>query len=549
MKHHISVETRELFIFTFSSSFIIGILTHAFMFFNKLPNHDDLVHLPTKSISSWIVLGRWMSKYVSIISGNYTMPAILGIISVFYLSIASAIIAIWLFRFSTRFECFFSSALLMTFPVLASIFSYIHGADTFTFALLLAVIAIAIYNKGITHIILASILQGLVIAIHPMFLSFSISLFSTLIIISILKKIQIHLILANILKYSITLLLGFVGHLAILKILLKYYGISLQTYQGVNNVNNITFITRILDNFIKYTVESYSGFFKFFFQYPWGNINKFHTLLFYVNTTFFTFTCVLLLIIIIYTHVYKNKILWLLLISVLALFPVAINNIVIFSQGQSAATLYAYPLVLPYILSIKLISILPKNQIKPLISKPLFMIIIMIVWSNCIVVNTAYLQLFYTYQQLYAFTVKLESKIESTDGYYLGIPIILLGRAHEKSLNNIIFDNVDRMVGILTPYDMFIGYSYDKFMKYYTGFQSPLYGYDYIKKVRRLDVVQRMPTYPSKLSLKVIDGLLIVKFGMSEIFSPYNSEYFYPQYVDLNIDEIQDYANITNVLK
>ena len=164
-------------------------------------------------------------------------------------------------------------------------------------------------------------------------------------------------------------------------------------------------------------------------------------------------------------------------------------------------------------------------------------------------VNAAYLQLFYTYQQLYAFTVKLESKIESTDGYYLGIPIILLGRAHEKSLNNIIFDNVDRMVGILTPYDMFIGYSYDKFMKYYTGFQSPLYGYDSIKKVRRLDVVQRMPTYPSKLSLKVIDGLLIVKFGMSEIFSPYNSEYFYPQYVDLNIDKIQDYANITNVLK
>ena len=36
---------------------------------------------------------------------------------------------------------------------------------------------------------------------------------------------------------------------------------------------------------------------------------------------------------------------------------------------------------------------------------------------------------------------------------------------------------------------------------------------------------------------------------LEKLYEKYNSEYFYPQYVDLNIDEIQDYANITNVLK
>lgn len=536
---------------SFICAIILGYVTHAFMLFNKLPNHDDFIHLPIKHIN-FIGLGRWFFL-PNLPSGMYSVPIIIGTLAILYLALLS-ITLILLFKIKKTFSCIIITGFIVTFPTLSSFFSYMHGSDAFIFALMLASLAILFTYKYRYGFVIASILFAFLLAIHPMFFCFALALFHTLVIIDLFNKTLLLEIIKKITRFTLSCLFGYVLYLFILKLLLTLTNLKLSTYQGADSLG-VLLIFQLLKTLPVYIYETYHGVIMFFTSYPWGTINRFHTALTYLNIIMLTLFFTLLTFIYFRKKIYKDKWRSVILFVTLISLPATLNCMVIFSQGKAAALLYAYPMILVYILIVKLSEICldninDKNLIFNIYQKWITISLsILIIWNYFIITNQAYFQLHYAYQQLYAFTVRLETRIENTMGYDPNIPIVLIGRGTENCLSSLEFNKVNRITGILNAKEFFTCYSYSFFMKYYTGFNGIYLSYDKIREIRDTAEVELMPLYPRTGSIKIVNNILVVKFGNSEIFTPYNSEYYSSNIVDLKRDKIIDSKNIAGILK
>ena len=73
----------------FLSCFISGYLIHIFAFTNIIPNSDGLSRVFDPQ--QMTVSGRWFLHYASMLNGFTQMPALIGLLSMVFLSLAAAL--------------------------------------------------------------------------------------------------------------------------------------------------------------------------------------------------------------------------------------------------------------------------------------------------------------------------------------------------------------------------------------------------------------------------------------------------------------------------
>lgn len=74
---------------------IIGIITNIYIFTNKMSFHDDIGCL--FSVGVTYSSGRWflgvLGSLINTLYGNYSLPVLEGLISIFFISLAVTILA------------------------------------------------------------------------------------------------------------------------------------------------------------------------------------------------------------------------------------------------------------------------------------------------------------------------------------------------------------------------------------------------------------------------------------------------------------------------
>ncbi|MEL7604342.1 MAG: glucosyltransferase domain-containing protein, partial [Bacillota bacterium] len=130
--------------------------------------------------------------------------------------------------------------------------------------------------------------------------------------------------------------------------------------------------------------------------------------------------------------------------------------------------------------------------------------------------NAAYLKMDLSYEQAYAYSIRLVSAIEGADGYAEGMPVVLVGEALGESGQkaNPELDAL-QMAGVADMKELVNSYSYGHFLRRFTGLASPVYtaGTDVSARYAALESVERMSAYPAQGSVLVIDGHIVVKFA------------------------------------
>ena len=69
---------------TFASAVALGLVTHLYMFTNKLTNHDDIGHLFIADYGT--ASGRWLLPSILGLDGNFSMPWLIGLLSILCLA-------------------------------------------------------------------------------------------------------------------------------------------------------------------------------------------------------------------------------------------------------------------------------------------------------------------------------------------------------------------------------------------------------------------------------------------------------------------------------
>ena len=76
---------KEEWMVGFITTWIVGLLAHAYRFFNFLPIWDSIYNFT--GVGSTYTLGRWFLGYAGLITSMFDLPWINGAFSLFYISI------------------------------------------------------------------------------------------------------------------------------------------------------------------------------------------------------------------------------------------------------------------------------------------------------------------------------------------------------------------------------------------------------------------------------------------------------------------------------
>ena len=120
---------------TFMSTIVAGMLSHGFVFTNKLPNSDDLLNI--RAYGGGISHGCWlkglMGPVISKFTGNYTNPWIIGVISIVLIAAAACFIVEAL-EIKSIAAAGVTGALIVSFPALTGSFLFMYMSAYFALA-------------------------------------------------------------------------------------------------------------------------------------------------------------------------------------------------------------------------------------------------------------------------------------------------------------------------------------------------------------------------------------------------------------------------------
>lgn len=486
---------------TFFSTFAIGLLTHIPAFVSDIPNHDGLDSMYFNQ--NMITSGRWFLGAACGISSYFSIPWLIGLLSLIYISL-TAVVLNKLFRLDNTVFCVLTGALLITFPSLASNFAYVFTMDGYMIGLFLSVLSVYLVEKGRLGFLFGGISLAFSMGIYQSYLPIAILLCLYKAVMICFENGNIKDKAKSILKYFYMGAIGASLYYLILQVLLKLEGKTLDTYQGINGmtgagVDVISSVKAMYSDFVAFSVK--------------GNV-------LFANPIALA-SVILLGAAFITALVFRVnfKSVWTYVTGILCvlLVPIFTNIILVISPDVTYHLLMRYQWAFFGIMELAFIA---DTIAKYGIEKKLFCLLewiatvsaVIIAFSYVISDNIAYSNLQKKYEKTYAYCLRLADRIEQTDGYYQGIPIYMIGVVGDDNfpVTDITGKVTDHMIGISGDYLLYTFDNYELFYKHYMGitfnFITPDEGnfYDNSEYIA-------MPSFPGAGSTKVVNGVLFVK--------------------------------------
>lgn len=487
-------------------TFIIGCLAHMFIFTNKLPNQDDLKCLFTKGTT--IQSGRWGLELLSYIFPDVSMPWIYGMLSLAILAVGNCIL-VRIFDIRNGFIQFLLGGIIISFPSQTAVFTYLFTASAYAVSFLLAVLAAALIrsHKKRDHLIAVLCLIGS-LSIYQSYLSITASVLIVLLISDVLSDRHAPKeIFTKGIFYVIFLIISLGLYWVITKLLLSLLHAEFGEYaQSALTVG----VSTILDG-IK---NAYISFYQTLRFRDHGLISSGTS--FYIHFLCFGVLGILLLSYIIRTRDISRIVLLLFLLAVL---PLGIGCLYLFSQAETIHTLVLFSYIALYLLFVAVLGSKQRCAVKNMLLKTghalcrevIAMGMVLIIACNIYAANKLYLKHHLAYENTYSFTTSVIAQLHSTPGYSSGSKVAVIGKCDMPSFYLDEFADLNIMAGAagISPNV----YSLSYFFEYYNGTPLEWASEEECAYLESTDGYDQMPSYPEYGYIAQIDDIFVIKLG------------------------------------
>ncbi|MCM1048636.1 MAG: glucosyltransferase domain-containing protein [Clostridiales bacterium] len=409
----------------------------------------------------------------------------------------------------------------MTFPSVAATYTYMFTSGYYFFSVFLTVLAVYFVAQEATkkwRVILGIIGSGLIAAslgIYQGYLGIACCLMAVYLFLQVLfakneQKETIKL-LKNALRMLVVLIAGFILYYVINIVILHIFGI--QMGQGHVSSNLTTISLKELSHNVVLCYRAYHQILKGDF-YGISNIMVFR----------FVFGICLIIMLaisgigIIRKLKEKNWLQVLLILVIVAVFPLGINCVLLLTSGEGLHTLMTYTVVIMFLTPIFLWNAICTNIQK---SKQLSWrfgaaiictLLFLVVGSNILQANKAYRKLELANQHAISYLTTLITQIKSLEGYQEDMPILFMGSVLDRQDSTFsgFEQGWDDLTNIMGVYDAHL-MTNAAFIEYFCGFQyeSP----ENIQELENSDIVKQMPCYPDYGSVLIYNNVVIVKLS------------------------------------
>lgn len=515
MKAKIDVWKQEWFAQKdiFFSALLVGLLTHGYMMFNKLPNIDEYVAM--FHYGSGYSSGRWllalMGNFMFRIDGVYSLPYLNGAFFLFTLAIS---ITVFLkpFDINNRWIKRIFAALFVAFPTVTSTMSFMFTVPFYGIAILFMALAFYLavtYKYGfLPSILLVCCSLGIYQAYWCLGASFFLLY---LISLCMNKDTKNKELLTASLKILVTLLAGLVLYLVINKIMLAAQNMNLSGYQGINQMGafSLSQLPTILYN-------AYGWFFRMvtenYLYITWYPIVR------YIIGIGYLLTIVCFSVACFQNRKHILRLLGLILFTLIL--PLTINSIYLMCNDASTIhLLMCYSVVLVFFMPLVYLQGVCAtkaltSRILPLFKGGYLTGLLLVLFLYVRLANLYYLDLELAYNETNSFMITLSTRIQQTEGYTTDKPLYFHGLyPHATNRNIWELRAVNQMHGTIDVDNMInsplMRYNFSR-----VYLSTPIHEVTDPAIIEELqDDIQEMSNYPNDGSIKLIDDVIVIKLS------------------------------------
>lgn len=488
----------------FFSTLIVGLVSHFGIMVSDIPNHDGLASLYFDQ--NMLTSGRWALGTFCGISSYYSIPWLIGILSILYLSVASVFL-IKLLKMKNPLLIVLACAMLAAFPSLASNFAYVFTMDGYMMGVLLSILSVYLVECGRFGFLFGGLALCLSLGTYQAYVPIAILLCIYKLLSYYLEEKNFKKKIAVTGKYAAMGIIGAVLYYLILKILLLINHTSLNSYQGMNEVASAD--KKALFEILR---GMYSDFVKFSLK---GRILFANGFAFVAVLALFVVFMVALIVRLAKEGLFSSLWTYILAVITILIIPVATNSVLLISSDVTYHLLMRYQWVMFGIIALAFIDetvSMYKAEWANVVLWGAFLASVVVTFSYVITDNIAYSNLDKKYEKTYAYCVRLADRIEQTEGYYQGIPIYMIGVVGDDNfpVTDITGNVTDHMLGIGGDYLLYTPENYETFYKNYLGISFNFLRPNEANYYDSAEYVA-MPSFPGQGSTKVVDGVLYVK--------------------------------------
>lgn len=493
---------------TFLSSVALGLMVHLYVFVNKLPNHDDIGHLFSADYGT--ASGRWLLSTVLSLDGAFSMPWLIGLLSVLCLA-GTACFTVSLLRIRHPLGCVVTAAILVSFPTVTATFSYMFTADAYFFSLLLAAFGAYAAVRLRWGVLIGAASITLSMGIYQSYLGVAAVLMVGALLFETLdgKRSFQELFLKGVWLVA-SLGAAVIAYMVIVRITSR--SVPLVDYMGISEMGKISLtelpwlIAKSYGKYVKFFLMNDSGCHFGFLRYAFAAAGL----------------CTVALGVLLLRERRLGGARTALAVALAAVYPLAGNLIyVMVPSDVHMLMIYglSYLLIAPVALADYMEDGGKKLPLQPFRAAAGWIILLtmaLTAYSYAVTANAAYLKIDLSLRQCTAYSTRLLDKIESCEGYRQGMPVVLVGSdTREDALTPTPELNSIDMTGVFDLGGFRASYTYGHFLRYYLGFTGEVYLGDSENALAlaQRDSVQQMPLYPEQGSVQVIDGAVVVKLN------------------------------------
>lgn len=485
----------------FTSAFVIGLLVHLPAMLSDIPNHDGLgsMYFDQNMITS----GRWFLTVACGFSSYYTIPWVIGLLGLFFLSCAAIALTAFL-ELKDRTAIVLISGLLVSFPALASTFAYVFTLDGYMLGVFLAVSSVYLTKRKKNGFWAGALCLAFSMGIYQAYLPFAILLCMYGVLMICMEKGAFREKCAASLRYVYMGVLGVALYYVLLRLLLWVQKKELASYQGIDGMAGARF-----------GVDAFAHMYRDFVSFGIkGNV--------VFGSLFSAAACLALFGVVLWTlgRLMRQRKWWkrpefFVIIIVTALtVPLASNVILLISPEVTYHLLMRYQWVLYLILPVAFVSRFagadkPGNILRWAGTAAAFVL----VFHYAVADNIGYSNLQKRYEKTYAYCVRLLDRIEQTEGYYQGIPIAMVGVVgyNPYPVTDITLPVTSNMIGLNGDTLLYTGENYQVFMKHYLGATLNMMTPEEMEDIYFSQEYIEMESFPAPSSVKVVDGIMYIK--------------------------------------
>lgn len=491
------IKTEKLIRYTFLTAILVGLCTHLPIMLSDIPNHDGLssIYFDQNMITS----GRWFLSIACGFSSYYSLPWLIGLLSILLLAVTSVLLVEVLEIKKVSFGVL-TAGLLVTFPVLTSTFAYVFTMDGYMLSLLLSVLAVYLVSKGRYGFLFGGIALAFSLGIYQAYLPVCILLCLYKVILTFLEEKDVKVKVKTVMSYLLMGVIGAILYYIILQILLFVQHTQLASYQGINEMTGFSLksVTTLYTDFIEFILTG-----KVLFN------NVFSILAFGMLLLLFAGTFIQ---VIWQKKLYKSVWFYIVFILIVVIIPAVCNIILVVSQNVSYHTLMRYQYV---ILVMEMLAFTEKYGTGILRKSEIVLIVSVgvLIFNYIVTDNIAYSNLEKKYEKTYAYCLRLADRMEQTEGYYQGIPVAMIGVVSENEypVTDVTKDVTSKLLGITGDYLLYTGENYKAFFENYLGITINLVSGEEMSDIYYSEEYWEMNSFPAKDSMKVVNGILYIK--------------------------------------